>query len=295
MNTNQFLSMQRILMVMKRDIMENWKTNFFRFCGLFGAFVVAVIGNMWGMSHDAFSNPEFYYQRFCSTLTLTFGTITFFAGLIYASCMLENMATKEQRIAYLMLPATMIEKFLARFLISTVGCAVIIGVAMLLAEITHYLLLPLFQLPDIFRRSILIDVLSRLWGNYADAFPLFSGQWCGFFSAQICMWVLTIWHHSLYILGGCYWYHKAFLKTVGTLLSISLFCSFIVAQILDWMDADSLFEFFHWWEEHTQWMTVNQVFMLVTFFFTTFTLFNWWLGYRLFLRAQVITPKFRKL
>ena len=30
-------------------------------------------------------------------------------------------------------------------------------------------------------------------------------------------------------------------------------------------------------------------------FFSAFTMFNWWLGYKLFTRSQVIKPKFRLL
>lgn len=57
------------------------------------------------------------------------------------------MITKEKRIAFLMLPATMIEKFVARFLIVTVGMAAAIIVAASLAEITRYLVLPCLICP----------------------------------------------------------------------------------------------------------------------------------------------------
>ena len=45
------------------------------------------------------------------------------ASIAYAANIMENMITKETRIAFLMLPATMIEKFVARFLIVMVGMA----------------------------------------------------------------------------------------------------------------------------------------------------------------------------
>lgn len=297
MDTNQFLSMQRILMVIKRDILENWKTNLFRFIGLYAAFVLVLIFSMWGMSSDALGAPEHFFQRFSANITGTFYIIVLFSSLIYASCILENMVTKEKRIAYLMLPATMIEKFLARFLIVTVGFGLVVLGSLVLAEITRYLLLPLFHLPDTFRQTILWDVLSRFWqGNESNGFMQFHGpQSYGTLSAQLCMYVLIVWHHSLFILGGCYWHKRAFHKTVGTLLAVFLLFSFLLVQILSWLDEENVLTLVEWLEAHTEWMTLEHLLMLGTGFLCTFTLFNWWLSYRLFIRSQVIKPKFRLL
>ena len=38
MDTNKFFSFSRIAMVMKREIMENWKTNLYRLIGIYAAF-----------------------------------------------------------------------------------------------------------------------------------------------------------------------------------------------------------------------------------------------------------------
>lgn len=50
MDTNHFFSFSRIAMVMKREIIENWKKNLYAFIGLYAAFALVVVGNMWGMS-----------------------------------------------------------------------------------------------------------------------------------------------------------------------------------------------------------------------------------------------------
>ena len=49
MDTNHFFSFSRIAMVMKREIIENWKKNLYAFIGLYAAFALVVVGNMWGM------------------------------------------------------------------------------------------------------------------------------------------------------------------------------------------------------------------------------------------------------
>ena len=50
-----------------------------------------------------------------------------------------------------------------------------------------------------------------------------------------------------------------------------------------------------WLEENFQWMTLNKLLAFGGTFFSAFTMFNWWLGYKLFTRSQVIKPKFRLL
>ena len=162
MDNNNFLSFPRIAMVMKREIMENWKTNIFRFIGLYAAFALVMIGNMWGASNNAsaFSDPAMFFNRCCSNIMASFVLIVGIASLAYAANIMENMITKEKRISFLMLPATMIEKFVARFLIVTVGFALAVVAATSLAEITHYLVLPLFNVPEEFHQSFLYNLIS---------------------------------------------------------------------------------------------------------------------------------------
>ena len=50
MDTNNFFSFSRIAMVMKREIMENWKTNLYRLIGIYAAFALVMILHMWTMS-----------------------------------------------------------------------------------------------------------------------------------------------------------------------------------------------------------------------------------------------------
>ena len=58
---------------------------------------------------------------------------------------------------------------------------------------------------------------------------------------------------------------------------------------------DGMRSFAEWLEANSQWMTLNKLLSLGVAFFSAFTMFNWWLSYRLFTRSQVIKPKFRLL
>lgn len=296
MDTNNFFSFPRIAMVMKREIMENWKTNLYRLIGIYAAFTLVMILNM--LKSGSNSNPQMAFQQYSTTVMGMFIFIIGIASLTYAANIMENMITKEKRIAFLMLPATMVEKFVARFLIVTVGLVVAVVVAASLAEITRYLVLPLFNVPETFHQSVLYQVLSMAsldgeqayrGSGYALNMPY--QNWLG----EMCGWAFLIWSHSLYILGGSYWYKKPFFKTLGALILISILCSVLSVHIISWVGNDGMRSFAEWLEANFQWMTLNKLLSLGVAFFSAFTMFNWWLSYRLFTRSQVIKPKFRLL
>lgn len=296
MDTNNFFSFPRIAMVMKREIMENWKTNLYRLIGIYAAFTLVMILNM--LKSGSNGNPQMAFQQYSTTVMGMFIFIIGIASLTYAANIMENMITKEKRIAFLMLPATMVEKFVARFLIVTVGLVVAVVVAASLAEITRYLVLPLFNVPETFHQSVLYQVLSMAsldgeqayrGSGYALNMPY--QNWLG----EMCGWAFLIWSHSLYILGGSYWYKKPFFKTLGALILISILCSVLSVHIISWVGNDGMRSFAEWLEANFQWMTLNKLLSLGVAFFSAFTMFNWWLSYRLFTRSQVIKPKFRLL
>ena len=296
MDTNNFFSFPRIAMVMKREIMENWKTNLYRLIGIYAAFALVMILNM--LKSGSNGNPQMAFQQYSTTVMGMFIFIIGIASLTYAANIMENMITKEKRIAFLMLPATMVEKFVARFLIVTVGLALAVVVAASLAEITRYLVLPLFDVPETFHQSVLYQVLSMAsldgeqayrGSGYALNMPY--QNWLG----EMCGWAFLIWSHSLYILGGSYWYKKPFFKTLGALILISILCSVLSVHIISWVGNDGMRSFAEWLEANFQWMTLNKLLSLGVAFFSAFTMFNWWLSYRLFTRSQVIKPKFRLL
>lgn len=297
MDTNKFFSFPRIAMVMKREIMENWKTNLYRLIGIYAGFLLVMVFTM-SKQASSYSDPQVAFQHYCSNVLGAFVFIIGIFGIVYAANIMENMITKEKRIAFLMLPATMIEKFVARFLIVTVGLAVAVFVAASLAEITRYLLLPLFNVPETFHQSVLYNLLSmasvdgeQIYRGSGYAMNMPYQNWLG----ELCGWAFFVWSHSLYILGGSYWYKKPFFKTLGTLMLISILCSVLSVHIISWVGNDGMRSFAEWLEANSQWMTLNKLLSLGVAFFSAFTMFNWWLSYRLFTRSQVIKPKFRLL
>lgn len=299
MSTNNTFSFSRLVLVMKRDFMENWKTNFYVFLGIFIAFLAVYLSNMY-----SFDKEWKKVLQYVNSHSASFACIASFALFYFASEMMRNMRTKENRCSYLMLPASMLEKFVSRALYVTVGTILFVFIASLLAEAVHWLFMPFFDsLPDKFKICIWDDA----WGNILETISPFQKRvyyvategtspeaWqrvekSGFFQITMLYW-MAIWWHSLYIIGGNYFGKYAFFKTTGTLVLIGA----VVGYALSNVDPK---ECFGWFEEfamnNEQWLTEEFMAGVVGFIFFAFTALNWWISYKLFTRSQVIQPKFR--
>lgn len=142
-------SMTRVQHIMRRDLIENWKSNLYGLLGIFAACFFPMLGFLWSAEHWTEEGyPEVYsFERFCGNMLGIIGMVVSVAMIYYASRIMKCMDNKEKRISYLLLPATKLEKFFSRALFVTVGTVLMILVALLALELTHYLLLPLFDLP----------------------------------------------------------------------------------------------------------------------------------------------------
>ena len=309
MNTKSYFSFSRLALVMKRDLMENWKMNLYTFLGIFLAFLGVYLFQMYDFSvpfHGAVSYQT--VDRYISEHAVAFAGIIVCLLFYFASETMRNMRTKEQCLSYLMLPATKLEKFVSRALYVTVGMFVMILLASLLAEAVHWAFMPFFEnLPDKFKICVWPEVWEEIWetispfktrkvilapldyNNLPETLPWVDKSM--FFEIILAYWI-ALWWHSLYILGGNYFGKYAFFKTSGTLILIGI----VVAYLLSNIDPK---ECFGWFEEFVRmnehWLTEDVVAGVAGFIFFCFTAFNWWLSYKLFSRQQVIKPKFRLL
>ena len=280
MNTNRYFSFSRLGLVMKRDFMENWKTNLYRFLGPYTIFLLV----MWFSSMNMTN-----FNEFSDIVSATFFSVLFFGGSFTASYALETMNTQQKRISFLMLPATSFEKFFARFLYVTVGFVVLSTIALLLAEVTRFLLLPLFDLPDTFKQS----TLPGVWQTIMNV-RTFNFNGSGIMESVVG-WLFLIWIHSFFLLGGCRWYKNAFWKTLGLIILVNFFFIFVLVNLVELLDEGVMEEILLWCEANFSWVTVTGILSFAIVMFVLLLLLNWWLGYRCFTRSQVIKPKFRLL
>ena len=280
MNTNRYFSFSRLGLVMKRDFMGNWKTNLYRFLGPYTIFLLV----MWFSSMNMTN-----FNEFSDIVSATFFSVLFFGGSFTASYALETMNTQQKRISFLMLPATSFEKFFARFLYVTVGFVVLSTIALLLAEVTRFLLLPMFDLPDTFKQS----TLPNVWQTIMNV-RTFNFNGSGIMESVVG-WLFLIWIHSFFLLGGCRWYKNAFWKTLGLIILVNFFFIFVSVNLVESLDESVIEEIVLWCEANFSWVTVTGILSFAIVMFMLLILLNWWLSYRCFTRSQVIKPKFRLL
>ena len=280
MNANRYFSFSRLGLVMKRDFMESWKTNLYRFLGPYTIFLLV----MWFSSMNMTN-----FNEFSDIVSATFFSVLFFGGSFTASYALETMNTQQKRISFLMLPATSFEKFFARFLYVTVGFVVLSTIALLLAEVTRFLLLPLFDLPDTFKQS----TLPSVWQTIMNV-RTFNFNGSGIMESVVG-WLFLIWIHSFFLLGGCRWYKNAFWKTLGLIILVNFFFIFVSVNLVESLDESVIEEIVLWCEANFSWVTVTGILSFAIVMFMLLIVLNWWLSYRCFTRSQVIKPKFRLL
>ncbi len=309
MITNRYFNFSRLTLVMKRDLMENWKTNLYTFLGLFLAFLGVYLFQMYDyIDYDGVPNAFQTVERYISHHTGAFSVITSCLLFYFASDSMRNMRNKEQRLAYLMLPATKLEKFISRGLYVTLGMFVMILLASLLAEAVHWAFMPFFDnLPDKFKICVWPEVWEEIWetitpfqtkkvilgpldyNNLPETLPWVEKS---MFIEIMLAYLVALWFHSLYILGGSYFGKYAFFKTTGTLILIGAIVGYILSNI-------NPKECFGWFEEFARmnehWLTEDVAVGVTGFIVFCFIVFNWWLSYKLFTRQQVIKPKFRLL
>ena len=279
MNANRYFSFSRLALVMKRDFMENWKTNLYRFLGPYTIFLLV----MWFSSMNMTN-----FNEFSDIVSATFFSVLFFGGSFTASYVLETMNTQQKRTSFLMLPATTFEKFFARFLYVTLGFVVLSTIALLLAEVTRFLLLPLFDLPDTFKQS----TLPSVWQTIMNVRFNFNGSGI---MESVVGWLFLIWIHSFFLLGGCRWYKNAFWKTLGLIILVNFFFIFVSVNLVESLDESVIEEIVLWCEANFSWVTVTGILSFAIVMFMLLIVLNWWLSYRCFTRSQVIKPKFRLL
>lgn len=287
-------SMTRVQHIMRRDLIENWKSNLYGLLGIFAACFFSMLGFLWSAERWTEEGyPEVYsFERFCGNMLGIIGMVVSVAMIYYASRIMKCMDNKEKRISYLLLPATKLEKFFSRALFVTVGTALMILVALLALELTHYLLLPLFDLPAVYSQPMLVEVFSMRWAHAsvdATGEPVYS-----WWLMQLLVWIFCLWNHSLFILGGSFWYKHPFLKTIGACLAVTILGGILFANLAE---GGFLARFSDWMQEHYQDtpQTVNGLLTIISVVFLLFTVFNWWLSYRLFTRSEVVKRKLWRL
>ena len=263
-------SFSRLMMVLKRDLVENWKKNLNNLLAIYGAFLISALMSYATISDKTDSSIYFAYRL---GFFIAVGFITFFIFHINAAHIMDVMNTKEKRIAYLMLPATKAEKFVSRAIQATLGTLVMIIVTLFLAEITRLMVFQLIGAPEALQHFCLFDFQKIFFNKFywaeVDVTELETFKDAAIMNS--ISWFLA--SHSTFILGGTYFYKRPLVKTFGTIVLGFTVLSFIL----------SLWNPFH----ALPIMRFEVAIWSSSFIALVITVVNWTLSYFLFTRSQV--------
>lgn len=272
--TKYDFSLSRLCLVAKRDIMENWKKNLYNCLTLYAILASALVFTMLRLHGVHEKVPNGFWV--CMAL------VAFGGWAVVLSNVMESMSTKAKRIAFLMVPATSLEKYLWRLIYVTVGFAVSFAVALLATDVTYLLLNSIFGEEEYRSLAGFAIGVYLNWNSLAldDSWLLTSWTY-----------VFTAWGYSLFVVGGTVWRRRAFVKTVGCIL-----LAFLLLTAMQWVPLSAEHSFYEW--VHTVMADEGKATVavsLLTIVFFLFTVLNLWLGYRLFRRSQIVGFKRSKL
>ena len=308
MNTiNNKFSFARLGAVLKCDFVEHRWSNIAAFFTLFVAFLVCQFTQMnelIELGRIRSISPEQYMPSLAANCT------AFFYGVLALTlmCAAADMCgvplkTKGRGLNYLMMPATNMEKFVARALVNTILLIVMAFAALLLADLVRMLFVPLFEVKE-FYGFTLPRILAEFGETFSSAYRTGGEVWgptvdgtvrvIGFSAYYGAVNVTTmvaafLFAHSLFILGGCVWRKAAIIKIWITQIVVTSAVVWIFVKlepyVLPWLGdvLTSLFE-----TEQRAGMTLMSIAIPVLL---ALTALNWWLGYRLFSRKQVVAPQ----
>lgn len=271
-----FFSWHRFVNVCRKEMVESWKANLLRVVLMYGVLAIALVWNGY-FEYDGYNTDMVRIER----NIWTFGVVAFVWGIVIMGCLcasftMERMKTRNNRLAMLMTPATMFEKFFARWLVFTFGFLLVYFIAYKLADWTRILFF-MAKYPEM-DSVAQVPLLSHLAGGSRDSlenWTLFP-DWerfvlgvAGYFLFQSC-----------FVLGSSVWPKNAFLKTF-TAGVIIVICYALIGTLLgrmlltgNYVDLDKPSE--------------EMAVLCATLFCFAMTLFNWTLAYFRFKESEII-------
>lgn len=258
------VSWSRVRSLLRYDLMVNRKKYGLFFLAMYAAFtltyffVMLNVRDTWETEKDM----EIVFVLFCDKLSaLLWVSLPCLFVAFSLSQVFAPLKDKQGKLVFLMLPASALEKYLARLLVVLPFMLVAMLCALFLAELTHPLFVPLVDCPEVLARFTLDDsfagFLERTQIGDADYGWMYRSS-----TAVFCIWMF-----SLFLLGGGVWYKHPFVKI----------CGVWVAWLVLFGIAENVMPLRQFWMP--AWIPL--------LFYSALTLFNIWFPYYRFKRLQL--------
>ena len=283
---NKTFDLHRFGMVLRWDLLTNWKSYFYSNAGLAIGIIMLSISMLYSFPHSYFiveRDLNYYYEcRMTGFLAAIFILFIF----ISACNIFSNMKTKLQRESFMMLPANNLEKYAARFLMMSIGSIIMMLIATLIADFVQFVL-SFFMTPG-YHASIIGSSLSQIYKAATDAGnnPISILAWQYKIDAAILGWSFLTMIYSFCLLGGTFFRKQPIILTAVSGIIIFMIIGYCGSELEEW----GAFDFF----KHLNYDNPGTSLCMSIFWsviFLALAASSLWASYKIFTRMQVICNK----
>lgn len=283
---NKTFDLHRFGMVLRWDLLTNWKSYFYSIAGLAIGIIMLSISMLYSFPHSYFiveRDLNYYYEcRMTGFLAAIFILFIF----ISACNIFSNMKTKLQRESFMMLPANNLEKYAARFLMMSIGSIIMMLIATLIADFVQFVL-SFFMTPG-YHASIIGSSLSQIYKAATDAGnnPISILAWQYKIDAAILGWSFLTMIYSFCLLGGTFFRKQPIILTAVSGIIIFMIIGYCGSELEEW----GAFDFF----KHLDYDNPSTSLCIAIFWsviFLALAASSLWASYKIFTRMQVICNK----
>lgn len=255
----------------QKEILTNVAAMFFAFAV---PFIIHLLSSYKGSEMHTASNL---------TTAMQLNILIYIIITVIGGCWLfSNMKTKEQRIMFKMLPATDLEKFIARALYVTVVWWLMAYVAFCLADVFRMLVSLIVGIDVV--RSVIPEFTSILISTSEHtSFTVNSMRADETYAVLALAYAWGFWMYSFYILGGALLRRRQFVLTTLALFVLGIATVPILRHL-----AEGAFH------EITRELAIPLIWTGAAVF-TAWGIADWILSYKIFRRMQVINNKWLNL
>ena len=283
---NKTFDLHRFGMVLRWDLLTNWKGYFYRTAGLAIGIILLSISMLYSFPHSYFiveRGLDYYYEcRMTGFLSAIFILLFF----VSASNIFGNMKTKLQRESFLMLPANNLEKYAARLLMMSIGSILMMMIATLIADFVQFVF-SFFMTPG-HHASIIGCFLSQIYKTATDTSnnPISILAWQWKIDAALLGWSFLIMIYSFCLLGGTFFRKQPIILTAVSGIIIFMIIGYCGSKLETW----GAFDFY----THLKYDNPGTSLCIAIFWSVVFLALaagSLWASYKLFTRMQVICNK----
>ena len=284
---NKTFDLHRFGMVLRWDLLTNWKSYFYSIAGLAIGIIMLSISMLYTFPHSHYivgGDLGNYYE---DSMTGFLATILIAFFFVSACNIFSNTKTKLQRESFMMLPANNLEKYAARFLMMSVGSILIMVIATLIADFVQFIL-SFFMTPG-YHASIIGSSLRQIYEAAIDTTcnnPISILAWQYKIDAAILGWSFLTMIYSFCLLGGTFFRKQPIILTAVSGIIIFMIIGYCGSKLEEW----GAFDFF----THLNYDNPSTSLCMAIFWSVIFLALaagSLWASYKLFTRMQVICNK----